>query len=257
VVRDLAEALAYAHGLGIVHRDVKPANIMLDERAQPHLMDFGLAHRHDAAQLTHEGAILGTPAYMAPEQAQGQTGEPLPASDQYSLGVVLYELLCGQRPFSGPPEVVLYNAIHTEPPAPRTHRPNLPRDLETVCLKAMAKPPHDRYSTCQELADDLRRWLEGDAVRARRLGYAERVVRWCRREPVRSPPIRRAAHEESPGERSQIREKWPDAPHQFCHIESFVSPSPRRHKALRQAHDVTEYFPVWCTTELEFHRPVN
>jgi WD40 repeat protein/tRNA A-37 threonylcarbamoyl transferase component Bud32 len=184
VVRDLAEALAYAHAQGVVHRDVKPSNVMLDEQGRPHLMDFGLAHRQDSAgQLTRDGAVLGTPAYMAPEQAQGRRGAALPASDQYSLGVILYEALCGHTPFAGPVEVVLYNAMHTEPAPPRDARPDVPRDLETISLKAMAKRPEDRYARCQELADDLRRWLEGEPILARRLGLLERGVRWGRRYP--------------------------------------------------------------------------
>jgi hypothetical protein len=203
IVRSLGEALSYAHKLGIVHRDVKPANIMLDEKGEPHLMDFGLAHRQDsvekppskqevsgsgprassAAKLTQEGAVLGTPAYMAPEQAAGRSGEVQPASDQYSLGAVLYELLCGQTPFSGPLKIVLFNAIHTEPPTPRSVKPGIPLDLETICLKAMAKRPQDRYVNCQDLADDLRRWQDGEPIQARRLGRVERLVRWCRREP--------------------------------------------------------------------------
>jgi WD40 repeat protein len=184
VVREMAEALAYAHALGIVHRDVKPANTMLDEKGSAHLMDFGLAARADSVEkLTHDGAVLGTPAYMAPEQAAGQKGEAKPASDQYSLGVVLYELLTGQVPFSGPPSLVLSHAVNTEPEPPAKVNPKVPRDLETICLKAMSKRPKDRYAGCQEMADDLRRWLEGEPILARRLGLIERGVRWGRRYP--------------------------------------------------------------------------
>jgi WD40 repeat protein/tRNA A-37 threonylcarbamoyl transferase component Bud32 len=185
IVRELAEALNYAHELGIVHRDVKPANVMVDEQGKSHLMDFGLAHRQDVTtKLTRAGAVLGTPAYMAPEQAAGQSGKPLPASDQYSVGVVLYELLCGKLPFEGPAQIVLFNVIQTEPPSPRSIYAKVPLDLETICLKAMAKRPQDRYASCQELANDLRRWLEDEPIRARRVGVAERLVRWTRRNPV-------------------------------------------------------------------------
>src|SRR5262249_43332724 len=141
-MRDLAQAVAYANGQGIVHRDLKPANVMLDHQGNAHLMDFGLASLRDAAEkLTHDGIVPGTPAYMAPGQAQGKGGQALRASDQYSLGVILYELLCGETPFSGPREVMLFNVIHQEPPAPSSLRRNIPRDLETVCLKSMAKRP--------------------------------------------------------------------------------------------------------------------
>jgi hypothetical protein len=165
-VRDLAGALAYAHAEGVVHRDVKPANVMLDRRGAAYLMDFGLAHRQDAEQLTQQGSVLGTPAYMAPEQAAGQTGRPLPASDQYSLGVILYELLCGRVPFSGPPQIVLFNILHQTAPAPRAVAPGVPAGLERVCRRAMARRPEDRYPGCQELADDLTRWLQGEPPQA-------------------------------------------------------------------------------------------
>jgi len=183
VVRQLAEALAYAHGQGIVHRDVKPGNVMLDGRGNTHLLDFGLAHRKELAKLTQAGAVLGTPAYMAPEQALRSDEEPLPASDQYSLGVVLYELLCGRAPFEGPPEVVLFHAVQSEVPSPRKFNARVPRDLETICLKALGKRPQDRYADCQALADDLRRWLDREPIRARRHGLVERLVRRVRKEP--------------------------------------------------------------------------
>ena len=187
IVLQLAEALKYAHENGVVHRDVKPANIMVDEQGTPLLMDFGLA-RIDGSEekLTQDGTLMGTPAYMAPEQADNSVGDVGPASDQYSLGVVLYELLCGQTPFNGPPSILIFNAIHQEPPAPRTHNSGVPRDLETICLRAISKRPDERYVDCGVLAQDLRRWLNGQAIAARRAGPVERMVRWCRRNAILS-----------------------------------------------------------------------
>jgi tRNA A-37 threonylcarbamoyl transferase component Bud32 len=162
VVGELARALDYAHRQGVIHRDVKAANVMLDQEGEPYLMDFGLACQQEmAARLTQEGAILGTPAYMAPEHAGGQTGPSQPAGDQYSLGVVLYELLCGRVPFSGPAAAVLYHAIHTTPPQPRAINPHVPPALELVCLRALSKRPGDRYSSCRAFADALAAWQQG------------------------------------------------------------------------------------------------
>jgi predicted Zn finger-like uncharacterized protein len=184
IVIALADALHYAHRQtpSIVHRDVKPANVMLDERGEPHLMDFGLAWVESAARLTRSGAVIGTAAYMAPEQAEGKTATP--ASDQYAVGVVLYEMLTGRVPFGGPPQIVLFNAIHTPPPAPRSIDPSIPRDLEVICLKALAKAPADRYADCGVLADDLRRYLIDEPIRARTLSPVEGFARWCRRNPA-------------------------------------------------------------------------
>ncbi|HJT79064.1 MAG TPA: serine/threonine-protein kinase, partial [Gemmataceae bacterium] len=182
LVRQLAGALAYAHGLGIVHRDVKPANVMLDERGDPLLMDFGLAARQEEAEkLTQDGARMGTPLYMAPEQWAGQA---VAASDQYSLGVLLFELFAGQTPFSGTPELLAFLHEKQEPPSPRKFDRRLPRDLETICLKCLQKEPGRRYADCQALADDLRRWLDGETVTARRPGPGERLLRWGRRNPL-------------------------------------------------------------------------
>lgn len=185
IVRELAEALHYAHCMGVVHRDVKPANVMIDAAGSALLMDFGLAHLEASEEkLTQDGTVMGTPAYMAPEQADRSLGEVGPASDQYALGVVLYELLSGEIPFSGPPAILLFNVVHQAPPPLRAKNQKIPRDIETICLKAMAKKAAERYADCGALAEDLRRWLEGEPIRARRMSLFERAGRWAHRNPV-------------------------------------------------------------------------
>jgi WD40 repeat protein len=167
----------------VVHRDVKPGNVMVREDGEPLLMDFGLAARNDETEkLTVAGQFMGTPEYTAPEQWRG---EAQPASDQYSLGCLLFEVLTGEKPFSGG-STEHYLMLHTQmaPPSPRTYQPDLPRDLETICLKCLEKEPGRRYDDCQALAIDLRRWQEGEPIAARRVGPAERLLRWGRKNPA-------------------------------------------------------------------------
>lgn len=183
-VRALADALNYAHGEGIIHRDIKPENILLDGKNQPQIMDFGLAKRtSDDSSLTVDGSILGTPAYMSPEQARGNQAQIGPASDQYSLGAVLYELLTGNRPFDGPAHSVLACVLKEEPAPPCSIRPDTPRDLQAICQKAMCKEASGRYASAAELGEDLSRWLTDQPIAARPAGPIERLRRWAGREP--------------------------------------------------------------------------
>ena len=187
IIRKLADALAYAHHRGIIHRDVKPANVLLESMdngtVEPVLTDFGLAafSEEGAERLIQEGdRFMGTPAYMAPEQAMGNA---IAASDQYSLGATFYQLMTGRTPFDGPPTIQIMQHQTAPIPSPRGINPKIPRDLETICLKCLEKEPAFRYASCAELAEDLRRWQDGEPVLARRLGYIGRFGKWAKRNP--------------------------------------------------------------------------
>jgi eukaryotic-like serine/threonine-protein kinase len=208
LVETLADAIDHAHQQGVIHRDLKPANVLLARRAgardggpgkgatnpphpsplalhRPKITDFGLAKFQADSDLTHTGDVLGTPSYMAPEQASGKSGVITAAVDVYGLGALLYEALTGRPPFMAETAAAtVLQVLQADPVPPRRLQPTVPRDLETICLKCLRKEPRQRYATAQDLADDLRRFLAGESIRARPVGAGEQVVRWCRRKPA-------------------------------------------------------------------------
>jgi serine/threonine-protein kinase len=185
VLEALARAMHYAHQHGIVHRDLKPSNVLLTAEGTPKVTDFGLAKRlHSESGQTRSGDIMGTPGYMAPEQAEGKGKDAGPATDVYALGAILYELLTGRPPFQGKTMLDTLHQVKTEEPVPPARlQPRVPRDLQTICLTCLHKEPDKRYPTAEALAEDLRAFLAGEQIRARPAGAWQQLVQWARRRP--------------------------------------------------------------------------
>jgi len=184
VVEKIARAVQAAHEAGVVHRDLKPGNVLLAEDGSPRVTDFGLAKRTAGGGQTQTGAVIGTPSYMAPEQAQGKK-DVGPAADVWSLGALLYECLAGRPPFHAATAVdTILQVIGDEPVSLRQLNRTVPVDLETICHQCLQKDPAKRYASAKDLAEDLRHFAEGRPIAARPVGRLERLLRWCRREPA-------------------------------------------------------------------------
>ncbi len=186
LVSTIARAVHYAHQRGVLHRDLKPSNILLDAQGEPHLTDFGLAKLIEKeSTLTHTHAVLGTPAYMSPEQARGETKDVTTAADVYGLGAVLYETLTGSPPFGGGTSMeTIRQVLDQAPRRPSIFNSAIDRDLETICLKCLEKEPRRRYGSAEALSDDLDRWLRQEPIQARPSTTFERMHKWVRRRPA-------------------------------------------------------------------------
>ncbi len=184
-VKTLCEAIAFAHDKGIIHRDLKPANVLMTKLGEPKITDFGLAKRLEGnSQQTRDGAIMGTPSYMAPEQAWGLTAEIGPAADQHALGAILYEMLTGRPPYQGANPLDTLDQVRNQEPVPPTRlQPKVPVDLETIALKGLQKDAKKRYESARAMAEDLGRYLDGLPIVARPVSFVERSWRWCQRNP--------------------------------------------------------------------------
>ncbi|MCH8244160.1 MAG: serine/threonine protein kinase, partial [Planctomycetes bacterium] len=246
LMAEVADGLAHAHANGILHRDIKPHNLIFGADGHLHITDFGLAYIKGDPHVTMTGEIMGTPSYVSPEQARGEVGGIDDRTDIFSLGVTLYELATGRRPFEGETrDQILHAVCDLEPRRPRVVEPRIPLDLETICLKAIEKKPADRYQSAAAITEDLRRFAEGRPILARRTGLAKRAVKWMRRRPALSSALAAAAAliavtigwgiSAASAKQVQAEQHLDAAYHQIVHLDSRVLELARHDLAQAEA----------------------